>query len=104
MSDAPLSVNFLRYKPGTQLRIPVDFINTEQSQDLKRGSFVVSVQPYVDVVCEGDVPATLELDLSGAQKGDIYRIGSLTFPDQVRPAKKSSPDKVLAVIKTARAS
>jgi large subunit ribosomal protein L25 len=102
VTGAPLSVNFLRYKPGNRLRIPIEFVNAEQSQDIKRGSFVVSVQQYLDCVCDGEVPHSIALDLSGAQKGDIYRLSALGLPPQVRPAKNVAPDLVIAVVKTIR--
>lgn len=104
MTGSPLNVNFLRYRPGTHLRIPIDFVNAEESQDIKRGSYVVGVREYLECVCDGAVPKSIVLDLSKAQKGDIYRVSSLELPQRVRPAKNVPLDSVIAVIKSARGS
>lgn len=43
VTDEPLCLNFLRYKPGTQVRIPVVYINDDASVDIKRGAYVVHI-------------------------------------------------------------
>jgi len=103
VSDLPVAVNFLRYWPGvTRLRIPVEFINEESSQDMKRGCFLVRVNEFVECVCDGDVPSKIVVDLSEAKKGDVIRLNSVKLPPQVRPAKKVAFDFVLGVVQSAR--
>jgi hypothetical protein len=104
VTDDLLSVNFLRYHPGNRLRIPVEFLNADQSQDVKRGCFIVRVNKYIECVCDEEVPAAIKLDLSGAQKGDVFRVNALQLPEKVRPAKTVPPDYVLCVVKTAKTS
>jgi hypothetical protein len=99
----PLSVNFLRYVPGNRLRIPIDFANSDQSLDLRRGCFIVRVNKSIECICDDQVPSKITLDLSAAQKGDVFRINSLTFPPHVRPALTVAPDFVVCVVKSARA-
>jgi ribosomal protein L25 (general stress protein Ctc) len=43
VTDEPLCLNFLRYKPGTKIRIPVVYINDDASVDIKRGAYVVHI-------------------------------------------------------------
>jgi hypothetical protein len=94
------NVNFLRYAPGTRLKIPVSFINGDLSDAAKRGCFMVRVNNYVECVCDGDVPEKLVIDLANSRKGDVYRVNSITMPPQVRPYKTVPPDLVLLVVKS----
>ena len=47
VTDEPLCLNFLRYKPGTKIRIPVVYINDDASVDIKRGAYVVHINRWV---------------------------------------------------------
>jgi hypothetical protein len=46
VTEQPLNVNFLRYRPGTRLRIPVVYINDDSSVDMKRGSYLVHINRF----------------------------------------------------------
>lgn len=100
----PLAVNFLRYIPGNRLRIPINFVNADQSLDLRRGCYIVRVNKYIECVCDDEVPQNVTLDLSAAQKGDVFRLNALKLPPKVRPAKTVAPDFVVCVVKSARSS
>ena len=102
VNDLPVSVNFLKYKPGMRVRIPVEFVNAEQSQDLKRGSYVVRINQFVECVCDGEIPSNIIVDLSNAQKGDVFKLKNVQLPPLVRPSKGVTPDHVFCVVKTAR--
>ncbi len=104
MTGKPLSVNFLRYIPGNRLRIPIDFVNADQSLDLRRGCYIVRVNKSIECVCDDEVPQSVTLDLSSAQKGDVFRLNALKLPPKVRPAKTVAPDFVVCVVKSARSS
>lgn len=39
-TEQPLNVNFLRYKPGTILKIPILFVNEDDNIDIKRGGYL----------------------------------------------------------------
>ena len=45
-------VNFLRYHPGRPIRIPIRFINEEESPALKRGGFIVPINKTVECIVE----------------------------------------------------
>ncbi len=84
------------------MRIPVDFINADQSQDLKRGSYMIRVNQFVECVCDTEIPKSIVVDMGSAQKGDIFKLKDVVLPPLVRPAKGVATDTVLCVIKTAR--
>ena len=35
-----MHISFLRFKPGNRFRIPVKYINEDQSQDIRRGKLI----------------------------------------------------------------
>jgi hypothetical protein len=84
------------------VRIPIDFINADQSQDLKRGSFMIRINQFVECICDNEIPKSIIVDLANAQKGDVYKLNSLVLPPNVRPSKNVHSDYVLCVVKSAR--
>jgi hypothetical protein len=95
-----LSVNFLRYTAGTKVKIPIEYINTDLSNDLKKGCFIYRVNNYIECVCDEEVPKSIIVDAAEAMKGQVYRLNNLQFPPRVRPAKSVPPDFVACVVKT----
>lgn len=45
-TNQPLAVNFLRYKPGTILKIPIKIINEDDNIDIKRGAFIFVINRF----------------------------------------------------------
>jgi hypothetical protein len=84
------------------VRIPVEYVNEEASQDIRRGSFLVRINNFVECVCGDEVPTKLQIDLSEAKKGDVYRLCNIKLPPQVRPSKHSPLDLVLGVVQSSR--
>lgn len=99
----PFSVNFLIRKPSNVLRIPIDFVNEDQNQDLKRGSYVVRINQFLECTCDGEVPRNLTIDLGNAPRGAVFNMTHLKLPPNVRPAKSVPLDFVICIIKSARA-
>ena len=97
-----MSVNFLLYRSGSIVRIPIAFENADASVDLKRGCFVASVARFVECTCTGDVPGYIVYDLTGTEKNDVIRVSHLVFPPGCRPDKKIPQDFVIAVIQAAK--
>lgn len=97
-----MSVNFLRYIPGNRIRIPIEYINTEENVELRRGSFLVKVNSFVECICGTELPKTLQVDVASAGKGDVFRISHITFPPNVRPAESVPLDYVLCILKSSR--
>jgi len=104
ITEKPISINFIKYWPGTRMRIPIEFVNADQCVDLRRGSFLVRVNKFVECVCDMDIPKSLVLDLASAQKGDVLRLNRIAFPPNVKPSRNVPPDFVVGVIRTARGS
>lgn len=99
VTSKPLSVNFLRYKKGNRIAIPVDYVNSEFSEAKKRNCTFIAVNSSIECICADEIPRVLKLDLSNAQKGDIYRLNAVEFPPKVRPSKTISPDTVICSVK-----
>ena len=79
--------NFLRYHPGRPLKIPLKYINKEESPALKRDGYIIPVNKYVKCLVEDGVPIpdALEVECTGLQVKDVIRTDRLIFPDGVRP-------------------
>ena len=100
----PINVNFLVYRPGNRVRIPIDFVNSDMCIDLKRGNcFLIQVNPFIECVCESDIiPPTIEADLTGLTKGAVIKLSNLVFPSGVKPCKTVRPNFVAGVIRASR--
>eukprot|EP00602_Paraphysomonas_sp_CaronLab_P010127 CAMPEP_0185030140 /NCGR_PEP_ID=MMETSP1103-20130426/16926_1 /TAXON_ID=36769 /ORGANISM="Paraphysomonas bandaiensis, Strain Caron Lab Isolate" /LENGTH=202 /DNA_ID=CAMNT_0027565137 /DNA_START=226 /DNA_END=834 /DNA_ORIENTATION=+ len=100
LTEQPLNVNFLRYRPGTQIRIPVRFINEDASVDIRRGASVVVIQRFIDVACnlEDEVPRAITVDLTGARNGDTIKLSGVSLPEGVVPLLGRAGDIVIAKI------
>lgn len=90
-------VNYLRYHPGRVLRIPVQYINQEESPALKRGGFIIPINKYVKVLVEDGVaiPESIELDCTGARIKEQMRLDRLIIPDGVRVCKSIDKESFL---------
>uniref|UniRef100_A0AAV1UHP5 50S ribosomal protein L25 n=1 Tax=Peronospora matthiolae TaxID=2874970 RepID=A0AAV1UHP5_9STRA len=70
VTDVPLAVNFLRYKPGRVVSIPITYLNEEGSPGLKRGGFINHIYHALEcTVSTDDVPTTLQIDVNGLHVG-----------------------------------
>ena len=87
--------NFLRYHAGRPIKLPIVYINQEESPALKRDGFIIPVNKYVECLVEEGVPIppALELECTGLNLKDVIRIDRINFPDGVRPSKRVDPDK-----------
>lgn len=87
--------NFVRYYPGKPLKIPIIYINTEESPALKRDGFIIPVSKHIECVVEEGVaiPEAIELECTGVMLKEVLRMDRLMFPDGVRPTKRVNPEK-----------
>lgn len=99
MTGKVMSVNFLIYRPGNRLSIPVDFINEDLNEDTKKGFLVTPVTTFIECTCAGDVPEKFVVDVSTTPKRGVVRIDAIQFPPGVQPTSKVAKDTVLAVIR-----
>ncbi len=79
--------NFLRYHAGRPLKIPLTYVNKEESPALKRDGYIIPVTKHVECFVEEGVPIpdALEVECTGLQLKDVIRIDRLIFPDGVKP-------------------
>ena len=88
VTDIPLHVDFLRLSDRTEITInvPVVFVNEDQSEGLRQGAVLNIVRHQIEVRClAGAIPASIEVDLAGAEIGDSIHISAVTLPDGVAP-------------------
>lgn len=78
--------NFVRYHPGRPIKIPLTYINKEESPALKRDGYIVPVKKHVECfVAEGvPIPDSLEVECTGLKLKDIIRMDRVIFPDGVK--------------------
>lgn len=95
----PIAVNFLRYRPGYPVEVPVCFVNEELCLPLKRGGMLLSVNRFLRVSCEGEtIPEMLSVDMKGVRNNSKVGIERVVFPPGVSPFEVRD-DFVLAVVK-----
>jgi large subunit ribosomal protein L25 len=95
--------NFIRYHPGRPLKLPIRFINQEESVALKRDGFIVPIQRFVECLVEDgvDIPESIDVDCSGLQVRQVIRLGKLIIPDGVRISErvlKKSVDFIAGIV------
>lgn len=93
------SINFLRYRPGYPVKVPVCYVNEELCIPLKRGGMLLGINHFIPVTCEGEtIPEMLIVDLTGAQGSEKIGMSRVLLPPGVKPYRLR-PDFFLSVIK-----
>lgn len=89
--------NYLRYHPGRPIKIPIVYVNEEESPALKRGGFIAPISRYVTCLVEDGaaIPECLELECTGLQTREVLRLDRITFPDGVRICKRVKQDRFI---------
>ena len=89
--------NFLRYFPGRPIKIPIVYVNEEESPALKRGGFLAPISRHLECVVEDGVPIPemLELECTGLRVKEVVRMERLIFPDGVKPSRRVKVDQFL---------
>lgn len=79
-------VNFLRYHAGRPIKLPITYVNEEESPALKRDGFIIPIQRYIECFVEDgvDIPEKLELECTGLHLKDVIRTDRVNLPDGVR--------------------
>jgi ribosomal protein L25 (general stress protein Ctc) len=103
VSEMPLSMNYLVYRPGSILRVPFKYINEEDCVDMKRGSFLVHVNRFVEVVCEpgADIPQFVQVDLASADRFTAFNTEKFILPPGAKLHHSVPKSFVSAVLKSA---
>ncbi|GAB5032457.1 50s ribosomal protein l25 [Nannochloropsis oceanica] len=95
----PIAVNFLRYRPGYPVEVPVCFVNEDLCLPLKRGGMLLSINRFIRVSCEGEtLPEMLMVDMTGVRNNQKVGLERVHFPSNVQPYEVSE-SFVLGVVK-----
>jgi large subunit ribosomal protein L25 len=89
VTDLPISANFLRFKPDRPIKIPIQYINEEDSPGLKRGGYVNIIKR--DIMCissTNSLPASLEADLTNLNVGDKLDGTVIRWPENITPVAR----------------
>eukprot|EP00596_Hydrurales_sp_CCMP1899_P010868 CAMPEP_0119043050 /NCGR_PEP_ID=MMETSP1177-20130426/16950_1 /TAXON_ID=2985 /ORGANISM="Ochromonas sp, Strain CCMP1899" /LENGTH=149 /DNA_ID=CAMNT_0007010291 /DNA_START=306 /DNA_END=758 /DNA_ORIENTATION=+ len=98
LSDAPISLNFLKWNPKIRMRIPLKYINADQSVDLRRGCFLMPINKYVECLCAYEPPQHIIVDLNGTIKNQVIRLSNVKLPPGVVACKNKIEDIPLVKI------
>lgn len=97
---SPMSVNFLKYKMGAIIKIPIKLINQEKSPIIKKGFLPIRINQFIDCECRVDaLPDGVTIDLAGLDETKTFRVSDIHFPQGIKPLSTISKDTIVAVIK-----
>ncbi|MDU8944550.1 50S ribosomal protein L25/general stress protein Ctc [Ovoidimarina sediminis] len=88
VKDLPTHVDFMRLKRTTKINlfIPVVITGEDSAPGLRRGGVLNLVRPEVElVVTAGDIPESIELDITGLDIGDSATISGAQLPAGTKP-------------------
>jgi large subunit ribosomal protein L25 len=85
----PVHVDFYRVTNKTiiEVEVGVTFVGEDASEGLKKGGTLNVVRYAVEVKCPaGEIPDTIEVDVSGMDFGDAIKISDVQLPANVKPS------------------
>ena len=88
VKDLPRHVDFMRLKRTTKINlfIPAEIAGEEDCPGLRKGGGLTLVRPEVElIVTAGDIPESVEVDISGMEIGDTATISGVTLPSGAKP-------------------
>jgi ribosomal protein L25 (general stress protein Ctc) len=79
-------LNYVRYHAARPIKLPIAYINEEESLALKRDGFIVPIQRYIECFVEDgvDIPEKLELECTALKLKEVIRTDRIILPDGVR--------------------
>jgi large subunit ribosomal protein L25 len=103
VAESIYCANFCRYHAGRPLKLPLQYINEEESPALKRDGFVVPINKFVECFVEEGVsiPESLEVECTDLQMKEVIRLDRVLLPEGVRYServKKRGNEFILGVI------
>ncbi len=88
VSDQPLHIDLYRVEEDQEIKVEVTvhFVGEEKSPGLKKGGTLNVVRHTVELlVPAGDIPESLEADVSALEIGDNVKISDIKLPDNAEP-------------------
>lgn len=88
VKDSPVHVDFLRVSAKSQIavNVPVNFLNEDKCAGLSRGGVLNVVRHEVEMlVPAGNIPESIEIDLTKFDIGDSVHISDFDLPKGTEP-------------------
>ncbi|MEL6517900.1 MAG: 50S ribosomal protein L25/general stress protein Ctc [Pseudomonadota bacterium] len=88
VKDLPTHVDFMRLKRTTKINlfIPVEIVGEEDCPGLRKGGVLTLVRPEVElIVTAGDIPESIQIDISTMEVGDTATISGVALPQGAKP-------------------
>ena len=82
----PMHADFQRVVKGQKINmnIPVHFAGREEAPGTKAGGILSTLVTDIEIVClPSQLPEYLEIDVSGMEIGDLFRLSDITLPEGV---------------------
>ncbi len=89
VSDMPVHVDLFRVTDKTiiEVEVSVNFIGEEESPGLKEGGTLNVVRHAIEVKCPaGEIPDSIEADVSEMDIGDTLHMSDVKLPKNVKPS------------------
>lgn len=106
VTDFPVHVDFYRVTNKTliDVEVTVNFVGEETSPGLKEGGTLNVVRYSIEVKCPaGDIPDSIEADVSKLEIGDAIHISDITLPKGAKPTI-TDRDFTIATVIASRAA
>lgn len=103
IKDAVFCVNYLRYHPARPVKIPVVYINEEESPALKKDGLLLPLQRFIPCIIEegAPIPEMLEVECANLRFKEVVRTDRVLMPEGVRFTNaviKKGRDFILGVV------
>ncbi|MEP1231019.1 MAG: 50S ribosomal protein L25/general stress protein Ctc [Litorimonas sp.] len=106
VKDTPVHIDFYRVtaKSIIEVEVSVSFIGEDVAPGMKAGGALNVVRYSIEVKCPaGDIPESIEVDISAMEIGDSIHISEISLPNGVSPAI-TDRDFTIATIIASRSS
>ena len=106
VTDTPMHLDFYRVTAKTiiEVEVSVNFVGEEEAPGLKEGGTLNVVRYSIEVKCPaGDIPDSIEVDVSKMEIGDAIHISEVSLPKGVKPTI-SDRDFTIATVIASRAA
>lgn len=106
VTDMPVHLDFYRVtaKSIIEVEVSVSFIGEDEAPGLKEGGTLNVVRYSIEVKCPaGDIPDSIEVDVSKMEIGDSVHISEVTLPKGVKPSI-TDRDFTIATVIASRAA
>lgn len=88
VKDLPTHLDLMRLRRTSRVNlfIPVEFVGEEEAPGIKRGGVLTAIRTEVELkVTAGNIPESIEVDISELDIGDNVSISQVSLPEGTRP-------------------